>query len=257
MKGILSIKNPVCLSLFVFLPDGSPHVPPTSPICRPPPYPPAGRLKSGADFALKLVGFLHERVSSRPTSFHGGLFIGRDCHTIGDHSMIVCAALFGKVPLAHLAAYKEAWSPWNKVGETRNRAAIVPSEDVLAFRSNKSAMVTVLKGSFCWFSIPPKIHFLMFQAPEILGMWGSIGLHGEKRLQTWRGGYGQNAVKFPGAAELERGAGFISGMALASEAGVDVLARCVARRKPTAAGARKATKVTDERGPEKKPPLLQ
>jgi len=171
--------------------------------------------------------------------------------------MIVCAALFGKVPLAHLAAYKEAWSPWNKVGETRNRAAIVPSEDVLAFRSNKSAMVTVLKGSFCWFSIPPKIHFLMFQAPEILGMWGSIGLHGEKRLQTWRGGYGQNAVKFPGAAELERGAGFISGMALASEAGVDVLARCVARRKPTAAGARKATKVTDERGPEKKPPLLQ
>jgi len=257
VKGILSIKNPVSLSLFVFVPDGSPHVPPTSPICRPPPSPPAGRLKSGADFALKLVGFLHERVSSRPTSFHGGLFIGHDCHTIADHSMIVCAALFGKVPLAHLAAYKEAWSPWNKVRETRNRPAIVPSEDVLAFRSNTSAMVTVLKGSFGGFSIPPKLHILMFQAPEVLGMWGSIGLYGEQGLQAGRGGYGQNALKFPGATELERGAGFRSAMALTSEAGVDVLARYVARRKPTAAGARKATKVTDEREPENKPPLLQ
>jgi len=63
----------------------------------------AGR-QAGKDFALELVGLLHERVRVRPTSFHDGLFIGRDCHTIGDHGAILCAALVGKVSLAHLAA---------------------------------------------------------------------------------------------------------------------------------------------------------
>jgi len=60
--------------------------------------------QAGADFALELVGLLHERVRVRPTDFHGGLFIGRDCHTIGDNSALVCAALVGKVSPEHLAA---------------------------------------------------------------------------------------------------------------------------------------------------------
>jgi len=62
----------------------------------------AGRQAS-KDFALELVGLLHERVRVRPASY-GGLFIARDCHTIGDHSAILCAALVGKISLAHLAA---------------------------------------------------------------------------------------------------------------------------------------------------------
>ena len=56
----------------------------------------AGR-QAGADFALELVGLLHDKVRVRPTPYHGGLFIGRDCHTIGDNCAIVCAALNGKV----------------------------------------------------------------------------------------------------------------------------------------------------------------
>jgi len=40
----------------------------------------------------------------RPTPYHGGLFIGRDCHTIGDNYAIVCAALKGKVSETQLAA---------------------------------------------------------------------------------------------------------------------------------------------------------
>jgi len=63
----------------------------------------AGR-EAGADFALVLVGLLHERVRVRPTDFHDGLFIGRDCHTIGDNSALVCAALVGKGSPEHLAA---------------------------------------------------------------------------------------------------------------------------------------------------------
>jgi len=155
----------------------------------------AGR-QAGKDFALELVELLHERVRVRPTSFHGGLFIGRDCHTIGDHSAILCAALVGKVSLAHLAAYEEAWSLWNRVRKTLKRAAIVPGEDVLALRADTSAMVTLLKGSFGWFSISPKFHILMFHAPNFLEMWGSIGLYEEQGLEGWHGRYGQKAVKF-------------------------------------------------------------
>jgi len=69
----------------------------------------AGR-QAGADFALELVGLLHDKVRVRPTPYHGGNFIGRDCHTVGDYCAIVCAALKEKVFETHLAAYEFAWS---------------------------------------------------------------------------------------------------------------------------------------------------
>ena len=83
--------------------------------------------QAGTDFAEKLVQLLHEKVRVRLTSFHGGLFIGRDCHTIGDHSDVICAALKGKVSQDHLDAYKRAWSTWNRVRRTLNRAVIIPA----------------------------------------------------------------------------------------------------------------------------------
>jgi len=149
----------------------------------------AGR-QAGADFALVLVGLLHERVRVRPTDFHGGPFIGRDCRTIGDKSALVCAALVGKVSSEHLAAYEKAWSLRNGVRKTLNRAAIIPAEEVVAFRADTSAMATVLKGSFGWLSISPKLHILMFHASEFLDLWGSIGLYGEQGLEAWHGRYG-------------------------------------------------------------------
>ena len=117
-------------------------------------------------------------------------------------------------------------------------------------------MVTLLKGSFGWFSISPKFHILVFHASDFLEMWGSIGLYGEQGLEAWHWLYGQSAVKFPGATELERAAGLMRAMALAREAGLEVLARYVASRRPAAAGALSATKATDKRRRENKPPLL-
>ena len=70
----------------------------------------AAGWQAGADaFALKLVGLLHEKVRARPNSYHGGLFISRDCHTIGDNSALLCAALDGKALQRHVIAYAEAW----------------------------------------------------------------------------------------------------------------------------------------------------
>jgi len=135
----------------------------------------AGR-QAGADFSLELVGLLHEKVRVRPTSYDGGLFIGRDCHTIGENSALLCAALDGKALQRHVIAYAEAWRLCNLVRMILNRAAIIPADEVTAFRADTAAMVTLSKGSFGWLSISPKLHILMFQAPDVLGLWGSIGL---------------------------------------------------------------------------------
>jgi len=214
----------------------------------------AGR-QAGAAFAAELVELLHEKVRVRPTSYHGGLFIGRDCHTIGENSADVCVALKGKVSETHLAAYERAWSLWNHVRKTLNRAAIIPADEAAQFRADTSSMVVLLKGSFPWLSISPKLHILMCHAPDFLERFGSIGLYGEQGLEAWHGRYGQNAVKYPGATELERAAAFMRAMALAREAGSDVLARYSPSRKAAKAGARKATKPGDKRRRENKPRL--
>ena len=100
--------------------------------------------QAGTDFAEELVQLLHEKVRVRPTSFHGGLFIGRDCHTIGDHSDVICAALKGKMSQDHLDAYECAWSIWNRVRRTLNRAVIIPAVESAGFRADTAAMVTLL-----------------------------------------------------------------------------------------------------------------
>ena len=60
--------------------------------------------RAGAAVALELVKLLYEKTRVRPTSYHGGPFIGRDCHTIGDNSAVLCDALLGKILEEHLAA---------------------------------------------------------------------------------------------------------------------------------------------------------
>jgi len=148
----------------------------------------AGR-QAGADFALELVGLVHEKVRVRTTSKHGGLFIGRDCHKIGNKSALLCAALDGKALQRHVVAYAEAWRLWNRVRKTLNRAATIHADEVTAFRADTAAMVTLLKGSFGWLSISPRLQILLFHAPDFLELWGSIGLYGEQGLEAWHGRY--------------------------------------------------------------------
>ena len=95
----------------------------------------------------------------------------------------------------------------------------------------------------------------MFHAPECLDAFGSIGLYGEQGLEAWHGRYGQHAAKYPGATELERAAAFVRAMALAREAGPDVLTRYSPKRTPAAAGVREARKIGDKRRRENKPNL--
>jgi len=214
----------------------------------------AGR-QAGASFALELVGLLHEKVRVRPTPYHGGLFIGRDCPTIGDSRALLWKALKGKVSQSHLDAYDLAWSLWNRVRKTLNRASIISRAEAALFRADTAAMVRFLKGSFPCVSISPKLHILMCHAPEFLESFGSIGRYVEQGLEAWHGCYGQSNIKYAGAAELERAAAFMRAKALARAAGADALARYSQRRKPLVPGARMARKVSDKRRPENKPQL--
>lgn len=211
--------------------------------------------QAGAAFALELVEILHDQVRVRPTSFQGGLLIGRDCHTIGDSWAVVCAALKGRVSDGHLAAYEEACTMWNRVRTTLNRASVVPADEVRSFQADTAGMVSLLKSSFPWLSFSPKLHILMCHAPAFLQRFGSIGLYGEQGLEAWHGRYGQNADKYLGATELERATALVRAMALAREAGAEVLARHSPSRRPSAAGAHKATKAGDKRRRENKPQL--
>jgi len=92
----------------------------------------------------------------------------------------------------------------------------------------------------------------MFHAPEVLDSFGSIGLYGEQGLEAWHGRYGKNAVKYPGATELERAAAFLRAMALAREEGPDVLTWYSHKRTPAAAGVQKSRKLGDKRRRESK-----
>ena len=99
------------------------------------------------------------------------------------------------------------------------------------------------------------MHILMFHAPAVLDAFRSIGLYGEQGLEAWHGRYGQHAFKYPGANELGRAAAFVRAMALAREAGPDVLTCQPPNRTPAVAGVRKARKLGDKRRRDNRPAL--
>ena len=55
------------------------------------------RQATGCSFAYELSEVLCEAARLQPVPYHGGLFIGRDCHAIGDHSDALYTALETKM----------------------------------------------------------------------------------------------------------------------------------------------------------------
>jgi len=191
--------------------------------------------RAGSAFAHELAELLHEEVHVHPVPYHGGLFIGRDCHAIGEHSDAVCAALERKlsglkgedaaVSRRFLHAYKTAWGLWNRIRKVLNSASIVAAGDAAAFRSDVAAFVSGLKGSFSWLNVSPKLHLLLAHAPYFLDEFGSIGLYGEQGLEAWHGRYTQTARLYPGESDLASAADFVRVMTLAGDASPAVIGR--------------------------------
>jgi len=67
---------------------------------------------------------------------------------------------------------------------------------------------------------------------RLLERFGSTGLYGEQVLEAYHGRYGQNAVLYAAATELERAAAFVRAMALARKTGSALLAHYATSQKP-------------------------
>jgi len=100
-----------------------------------------------AAFAYELAELLHAEARVHPVPYHGGLFIGRDCHAIGEHSDAVCAALEKKlsepngesaeISVHYSPAYKDAWCAWNRVRKVLNLSDPVPRNHCDCRRSHR------------------------------------------------------------------------------------------------------------------------
>lgn len=202
---------------------------------------------AGPRFARRLASVLRDEVVVTPVPYHGGGFIGRDCHCIGERSDAICRLLLLELTEEFHTAYKRARLPWNRVRKPLNRAAIATVEEVQQFRSNTKAFVTHLKSAFPWVSISPKLHLLLCHAADFMARYGSIGMYGEQDIEAWHGRYGQSSRKYSLHSELACAAAFMRAMALAREASEPALAGYGPTRKPAALGAHKATKLGDKR----------
>lgn len=68
--------------------------------------------------------------------------------------------------------------------------------------ANAQELVVGLKKAFPWVNISPKLHILLFQAPDFLEPCGSLELYGEQALEAWLGHYRQIANKYTAPSEL-------------------------------------------------------
>ena len=212
---------------------------------------------AGSSFAYELAEVLHAEARVHPVPYHGGLFIGRDCHAIGDHKDAVCVALEGNLsglmgePAAlaaeYLQACRDSWALWNRIRKVVNRATIATAAETTAFKSDVTTFVTGLKASVGWLNVSPKLHLLLAHAPDFLEEFGSIGLYGEQGLEAWHCRYRQTARLYPGETDLTSTAAFVRSMALAGGANPAVLDRFAPLRASAKEGAHKATKDGDTR----------
>jgi len=108
----------------------------------------------------------------------GDYSLGGTATRLLNESDVICRALLSLVAESDPVAYKRLWVLWRGISRTMNRAAEVHASEALEFRSNVQLFVRHLKRSFPWVNISPKLHVLMYHAPDFLYLFGSICLYG-------------------------------------------------------------------------------
>jgi len=126
-----------------------------------------------------------------------------------------------------------------------NRAALVHADESNAFRSNAQRFVRHINLSFPWVNVSPKLHILMYHAPDFLYRFCSIGLYGEQSIEARHDYHTQNAAKDAAATEVEARANLVRARALAREASDSHLSKPM--RNPAKDWARRARKSGDGR----------
>ena len=109
--------------------------------------------KDGKVFSYSLAEIVRCTGSDSLAPFHGGVFIGRDCHTIAVARDVVCLTILVLVPERHHQYYKRLWLPWNTLGRTMSRDALVEVSEARLFRAHARALVQLMKRGFAWVSV--------------------------------------------------------------------------------------------------------
>jgi len=197
-------------------------------------------------YAAALAGALRQDVGVSPAPYWGGTFEGKACHKIGRRLAAVCDVLEGFVPPARAAAYRQACELWTALLPVLNRAVIFGPDERSTFRRQAADFVDLLRSSFEWASITPKLHVLACHAADWLDKYGSLGLFSEQGLEAWHGYFNQNATVFAAGSFLESCVRLVERAAVSRGPG-DLAFNRGKRRASAAADARCAKRPDDLR----------
>ena len=113
--------------------------------------------------------------------------------------------------------------------------------EVRQFRSGARVFMRLMKRSFPWVSVSPKLHILLHHAPAFLERLGSVGLYGEQAVESWHGFFNKNAANYTAETAVGSCANLIRAMAVAQGASDSHLVRATGRM-TAKEGARTARK---------------
>ena len=106
----------------------------------------------------------------------------------------------------------------------------------------------LLRSSFEWARITPKLHILACHAADWLDRYGSLGLFAEQGLEAWHGYFNQNSTVFAADSFLESCVRLVKRAAVSRGPG-DSAFNLGKRRAPAPANARCAKRPSDMRTP--------
>jgi len=198
------------------------------------------------EYATALSRALRIDVGVSPAPYWGGTFAGRACHKIGRCLAAVCAVLDQFVPPSRAAAYRRSCELWADLLPVLNRASIIAAPERATFRRQAAEFVDLLRSSFEWASITPKLHILACHAADWLDRYGSLGLFAEQGLEAWHGYFNQNSTVFAADSFLESCVRLVKRAAVSRGPGDSAFNRGK-RRAPAPANARCAKRPSDLR----------
>lgn len=160
--------------------------------------------EGAVEYASQMAEVLRSDVGVAPAPYHGGAFLGKQCHKISAKLELLCDLLDKYVSPSRAHAYCNACLLRASIIPALNRAEITPPDERASFHDRVAELVENLVADFEWCSVIPKLLILCCHAPDFLDRHGSIGLFSEQGLEAWHGHDNQNNNALVGPTFLER-----------------------------------------------------
>lgn len=143
----------------------------------------SGALRA-EEYATALSRALRIDVGVSPAPYWGVTFAVRACHKTGRRLAAVCDVLDQFVSPSRAATYRRSCELWADLLPVLNHASVIAAPERATFRRQAAEFVDLLRSSFEWASITPKLHILACHAADRLDCYGSLGLFAEQGLEA-------------------------------------------------------------------------